>query len=209
MRRRFVAALVMVVAIAPNASAQLVQRVIDGDTIAIQGVGTVRLIGVDTPETVDPRKLVEYFGHEASAFLRTLVQSKIVKLEYDFPRRDKYGRTLAYLYLPDGTFVNAEIVKQGYGHAYTAFPFRYLEEFRAYEKEARAANRGLWAAEPARAVANAAAADEKVTVYVTRTGTKYHRAGCRYLARSQIAMQLGEAAVRYGACSVCKPATLP
>lgn len=209
MSRRFVtAAVLMAVAIASNASAQLVQRVIDGDTIAIQGVGTVRLIGVDTPETVDPRKPVEHFGREASTFLRALVQSKIVRLEYDFQRQDKYGRTLAYIHLPDGTFVNAEIVKQGYGHAYTAFPFRYLDEFRAYEKQARSANRGLWAAAPALAAAAPTAADDKTTVYVTRTGTKYHAAGCRYLARSQIPMQLSEAAARYGPCSVCKPATL-
>ena len=70
---------------------------------------------------------------------------KKVRLEYDWQRKDKYDRTLAYVYLEDGTFVNAEIIKQGYGHAYTRFPFKYLEEFREYEKEARENGRGLWA----------------------------------------------------------------
>ena len=210
MRTKFVLALALLaLTYAPTASAQLVQRVIDGHTVAIQGVGTVRLIGVDTPETVDPRKPVERFGQEATTFLRAVVQNKVVRLDYDQQRIDKYGRILAYLYLPDGIFVNAEIIKEGYGHAYTAFPFRFMEEFRGYEREARAANRGLWAT-TSLAVASPAAehVDKKVTVYVTRTGKMYHSAGCRYLARSQIPMQLGEAAARYGACSVCKPATL-
>ncbi len=91
-----------------------VVRVIDGDTIELEQIGTVRLIGVDTPETVHPSKPVEYFGKEASAFLRQLVEGKPVQLEYDQERKDRYDRTLAYVYLGDLTFVNAEIIKQGY-----------------------------------------------------------------------------------------------
>lgn len=131
--------------IAVTASAQLVTRVIDGDTLVVQGVGTVRLIGVDTPEAVDPRRPVQQFGREASAFLRAQATGQTVRLEFDGNRTDRYGRTLAYVYLVDGTFLNAEIVRQGYGHAYTAFPFRHLEQFRAYEQEARDGHRGLWA----------------------------------------------------------------
>lgn len=67
-----------------------------------------------------------------------------IRLEYDWERRDKYGRTLAYVYLEDGTFLNAEIIRQGYGFAYTRFPFKYLEEFRKLEQEARETGRGLW-----------------------------------------------------------------
>ncbi len=74
-----------------------------------------------------------------------MVQGKRVRLEYDWERRDKYGRTLAYFYLEDGTFLNSEIIRQGYGFAYTRFPFKYLEEFRKLEQEAREAGRGLWA----------------------------------------------------------------
>ena len=104
----------------------------------------MRLVGVDTPETKHPNKPVEYFGKEASAFTERMVHGKKVRLEYDQNRRDRYGRLLAYVYLEDGTFLNAEIVKQGYGHAYTRFPFKYLDDFRGYEKDARENNRGLW-----------------------------------------------------------------
>ena len=180
------------------AFAQLVQRVIDGDTVAIQGIGTVQLIGVDAPEA----------SQESGAFLRGLTINKVVRLEYDQQKTDRYGRTLAYLYLLDGTFVNAEVVKHGYGHAHTEFPFRHMEQFRAHEREARAAQKGLWVNAAALAAAAPAPTDNKLTVYVTRTGEKYHREGCRYLARSQIPMQLSDAAARYGACSVCRPPTL-
>ncbi len=121
-----------------------VVRVVDGDTLLLDRRERVRLIGVDTPETVDPRRPVQRFGKEASAFTKRMVEGKKVRLEYDQDRKDRYGRTLAFVYLEDGTFLNAEIVKQGYGFAYTQFPFKYLEEFRGYEREAREAQRGLW-----------------------------------------------------------------
>ena len=129
----------------PAVQGRLVTRVVDGDTIVVEGVGTVRLIGVDTPETVDPDSPVEYYGKEASDFTRRVADRQIVTLEFDQDRVDRYGRTLAYVYLPDGTLLNAEIIRLGYGFAYTFFPFRLIEEFRALEREARAAGRGLWA----------------------------------------------------------------
>jgi micrococcal nuclease len=122
-------------------------RVIDGDTIEIIWNGKkekVRLIGIDTPETVHPQKPVEYFGKEASAFTKRMVENKVINLEFDQNQRDKYGRLLAYVYLEDGTFLNAEILKQGYGYAYTKFPFKYMEQFREYQREARLGDRGLW-----------------------------------------------------------------
>jgi len=125
----------------------LCTRVIDGDTIVVAINGKeerVRLIGVDTPETVHPSKPVEYFGKEASEFTKCMVEGKRIRLEYDWQKRDKYGRLLAYVYLLDGTFLNAEIIKQGYGFAYTRFPFKYLEEFRQYERAARENQKGLW-----------------------------------------------------------------
>ena len=131
---------------APVTGPLLVTRVIDGDTIVVDTVGTVRLIGVDTPETVDPREPVGCFGPEASAFTRQMATGKMVRLDYDVDRFDRFERTLAYIYLPDGTFLNAALVQQGYGRAYTVFPFRYREEFRVLEREARDARRGLWAA---------------------------------------------------------------
>ena len=124
-------------------------RVVDGDTIILSNGERVRLIGVDTPETKHSKKPVEYYGKEASAFTKRMVEGKEVRLEYDQQQRDKYGRLLAYVYLMDGTFLNAEIIKQGYGNAYIKFPFKYMDDFRQYEKEARETKRGLWAGEPA------------------------------------------------------------
>lgn len=85
---------------------------------------------MDTPETKDPRKPVQYFGEEAAAFTRRMVEGKRVRLEYDWQREDKYGRTPTYVYLDDGTFLNAEIIRLGYGLATTRLPFKHLEEFR-------------------------------------------------------------------------------
>ncbi len=121
----------------------------DGDTVVVNMAGVeekVRFIGVDTPETKDPRKPVQCFGQAASSFTKNLIGDRPVKLESDptNTNRDRYGRLLRYVYLPDGTFVNLEIIKQGYGFAYVGFPVQKLEEFKSAQAEARAANRGLW-----------------------------------------------------------------
>lgn len=121
----------------------------DGDTISVDMEGKkeeVRFIGVDTPETHDPRKPVQCFGQAAADFTKQLIGIQNVRLEADATNtnRDRYDRLLRYVYLPDGTLVNAEIIKHGYGFAYTSFPFIKMEEFRDLEREARDANRGLW-----------------------------------------------------------------
>jgi micrococcal nuclease len=211
--RAVVSAVVLSFLVTSTAFAQLVTRVVDGDTIVVAGVGTVRLIGVDTAETVDPRKPVQFFGKEASDFTRRMAQGQVVRLEFDYQRTDKYQRTLSYAFLSDGTFLNAEIVKQGYGQAYVKYPFKYLDQFRIYEREAREARRGLWGAQPDAAGARAVSGvedrvDPEQLVYVTRTGTKYHREGCRSLSRSQIPMRLKDVG-SHTACSICKPPTLP
>jgi micrococcal nuclease len=171
-----------------------VQRVVDGDTVVLETIGTVRLIGVDTPETVDPRKPVQAFGVEASRFLHTLLDGKRVRLEYDSDRTDKYRRTLAYLYLPDGTFVNREIIAQGYGHAYLNYPFRFMEQFRAAEREAREAGKGLWgdaaAAQPAATPANPA------RVWVNTSSHVYHCPGTRYFGNTARGAYMSEADAR-------------
>lgn len=121
-----------------------VEGVVDGDTLFLANGEYVRLISVDTPETKHPQNPVERFGKEAYLFTKRMVEGKEVRLEYDQTRRDRYGRILAYVYLKDGTFLSAEIIKQGYGFAYTKYPFKYMEEFRQYEREARENGRGLW-----------------------------------------------------------------
>ena len=122
-------------------------KVIDGDTIKIDQNEIVRLIGVDSPESKDPDAPIEYFAEEALQFTKKLVEGKNVKLEFDFDRIDTYGRTLAYIFLEDGTFVNAEIIKYGYGYAYKRFPFKYLDEFVLLEKKAQEKKSGLWSLE--------------------------------------------------------------
>ena len=203
-----------------------VSRIVDGDTVDIisaNDVVRIRLIGIDTPETVDPRKPVQAYGKEASNFLTNLLKGEEVYLEYENnakPEYDKYGRLLAYFYrAPDGLFVNLEIIRQGYGHAYTVFPFKYMELFRAYEKRARENEKGLWAqdagqqkdatappAQPPAVKEEPKSADENTTVYVTKTGKKYHRGDCEWLYSSRIPVTLKEAKARgYGACKVCNP----
>lgn len=121
----------------------------DGDTIAVDMNGskeTIRMIGVDTPEVKDPRKPVQCFGKSASEFTKQLIGNNSVRLEADplNTNRDRYNRLLRYVYLPDGRLVNAEIIKQGYGFAYTSFPFSKIDEFKGYQKSAREQNLGLW-----------------------------------------------------------------
>jgi micrococcal nuclease len=127
-----------------------VVRDVDGDTINVQQGSikeTVRFLGVDTPETHDPRKPVQCFGQAAAAHTKSLLEGKNVRLEADptDSDRDKYHRLLRYVYLPDGTLVNAELIRDGWGFAYTIFPIVKLDEFRALETKAREENRGLWA----------------------------------------------------------------
>ncbi len=122
-----------------------VQRVIDGDTVVLSNGERVRYIGMDTPELYHPRKPVQFYAREAMEFNRRLVEGKRVRLEFDLERRDKYGRLLAYVYLPDGTFVNAELVRQGYAQLLTFPPnVKHVDLFRKLQTEAREANRGLW-----------------------------------------------------------------
>ncbi len=124
----------------------LVTRVIDGDTIEIEGGERVRYLGIDTPETVDPRRPVQCFGAEASIENKALVEGKYVRLHKDITDRDKYGRLLRYVYVDD-KFVNLELVKSGFAHIFTLAPdVKYAEEFLKAEREAREARRGLWGA---------------------------------------------------------------
>jgi len=106
----------------------------------------LRFIGVDTPETHDPRKAVQCFGVKAAAFTKSLIGTSNVRLESDplSTNRDRYNRLLRYIYLPNGTLVNAEIIKQGYGFAYTGFPFTKSDEFLKDQTTAREQNKGLW-----------------------------------------------------------------
>jgi len=122
----------------------LVVKVIDGDTIEIEGGQRLRYIGIDTPETVDPRKPVQCFGKEASDKNKELVEGKRVKLEKDVSDTDKYDRLLRYVWVGN-IFVNDYLVRQGYAYAYTYPPdVKYSGQFVQAQKEAEENNRGLW-----------------------------------------------------------------
>lgn len=191
-----------------------VVKVVDGDTIKIDYKGkteSVRLIGVDTPKTVHPNKPVEFFGKEASAFLKNLLKGEDVHLRFGNEERGKYGRLLAYVYrAPDGLFVNLEIIRQGYGHAYVKYPFKHMEIFREYEKKARQAGKGLWTgSETPSSQSNEvsesapeADVDDDMTVYVTKSGKKYHRESCRWENKE---ISLAKARASYFPCAVCNP----
>ena len=126
-------------------------KVIDGDTITIEINGaneTLRLIGINTPETVDPRRGVECFGKEASAYAKAKLAGQRVRIEQDTSQdaRDKYGRMLAYVFLADGTNWNAHMIRAGYAYEYTyKLPYQYQREFKDAELMAREGELGLWA----------------------------------------------------------------
>ena len=138
----------------------LVTKVFDGDTLRLASGEKVRLIGIDTPETEYSYKEAHYLNQgkkwerspeyyeearEATEFTRGLVEGKEVQLEFDLEKKDKYGRLLAYVYLSDGTFVNAEIIRQGYASLMTIPPnVKYADLFHKLYQEAKENKRGLW-----------------------------------------------------------------
>ena len=125
-----------------------IERVIDGDTIQVRFEGksyTVRLLGVDTPETKHPTKAVQYFGREASAFTKAALEGKTVLLQEDRTGDtvDRYGRLLRYVYL-DGDNFNARLIRDGYAHAYRGASFSKRQEFIDLEEQAKRRGIGLW-----------------------------------------------------------------
>ena len=131
--------------VTPQGELVRVTRVVDGDTIEIEGGQTVRYIGIDTPETVHPQKAVECFGREASNKNKELVEGKMVQLEKDISETDKYGRLLRYVYA-NGVFINELLVKEGFAHASSYPPdIKYQDLLNSAQEEARSQSRGLWA----------------------------------------------------------------
>ena len=121
-----------------------VVHVLDGDTIVVDGVGTVRYLGIDTPELHHPRKPVERFAARAAAANRAMVEGREVRLVTDREERDAYGRLLAYVYVGD-TMVNAELMRGGYAESFAFAPNTLHKDlFDRLEQQARAAGRGQW-----------------------------------------------------------------
>lgn len=146
-----------------------VVAVLDGDTIRLDREETVRLIGVDTPESASNKKLRQdlqkmqeeveksemlHLGLEAKAFVRALAEGKRCWLEYEKKRTDLYGRTLAYIHLENSGILNEMIIECGYGRAYPDYPFRYKQRYVALQRTAMEKRRGLWAEEDSEVLGN-------------------------------------------------------
>ena len=171
-----------------------VTRIIDGDTIVLDNGETVRLIGVDAPELSQP------LSEDAALFLEVLLLNQSVRLEFDKDKKDKYDRTLAYVYLGD-ILINAKLLEMGYARVLTKYPFaeEFKSQFLKLQEKAKSSKLGIWKQ------SKEESPSDDIIVYVTKTGTKYHSAGCRYLSKSCIPIKLSEAKKRYSPCSVCNP----
>lgn len=212
-----------------NISSCQVIRIIDGDTIIVdmnnQDV-KIRLTGV---------KSAEKYSVEMTSFTKNLLRGENVYIIDDPNQKvpDKYGYLSKYVYrAPDGLFVNAEIIRQGYGRADTETPFKYLAEFQQLEKFAKERSKGFWDASrtenisppaplspraPIAAVTPPAPAapavspktsaeNNDITVYVTKTGKKYHLVNCGSLGKSSTPIKLSDAKTRgYSPCGRCNP----
>lgn len=127
-----------------------ISKFVDGDTFWVLNEKgqkeKIRLIGIDTLEARRTgRTEVEYFGKEASEYVKRILTGRKVRLEYDVERYDRYKRTLAYVYLDDGTLLNALLVKEGYASAATFPPIvKYAEYFVKLQREARTQKKGMW-----------------------------------------------------------------
>ena len=129
-----------------------VVRVVDGDTIEVSLYGTggdkemLRLIGVDTPETVHPRMPVQFYGPEATQFTKNMCSGTTVKLHYQKqgPSRGNYGRLLVYVELAGGAILNEEIISNGFGYSYTKYPHEKTAEYNQLQHAAQASEVGLW-----------------------------------------------------------------
>jgi len=191
MKLKWLWVLVLTVIILSGCSASpvfTVRHVYDGDSFVLTNSDEIRLIGIDAPEKDEPG------ADEARAFLTKLIKDKPIRLEGDKEDKDRYKRLLRYVYVGD-TFVNAEMIKSGYAITLFIQPNgnKYQAEFTALETTAKETKTGIWAPD--------------APVYVTDFGQKYHRAGCRHLAKSKTAITLGEAKQKnYQPCKECKPA---
>lgn len=183
-----------------------VARVIDGDTIELENGERVRYIGIDTPETVDPRKPVQCFGKEASAKNKELVEGKTVRLQKDTTDRDKYNRLLRYVWVGD-KFINLELVRQGFAYSYSYPPdIKYQDQFLEAQREAEKNKNGLWAACPVNPEKSSNVSDDNISASketasgdctikgnISTTGEKiYHLPGCGSYAKTKIEESRGE-----------------
>ena len=184
-------------------AAALVVRVIDGDTLVLAGGARVRVLGIDAPEMERDGQPADFLAHKAKAVLTELTLNRTIALEYDRLRYDHYGRLLAYLFLPDHTLVNADLVRQGLARVYFIAPnMRYREVLLAAQQEAIEAKRGIW---------QKLLQQDEPYYLGNRTTLRLHRPKCPLAAKMARPNQvrftsLKEAYLQgYSPCRSCKP----
>jgi endonuclease YncB( thermonuclease family) len=161
-----------VIACTPSGSADwaAVKHVNDGDTILLSDDRRVRYIGIDTPEIDHEKKRAEAFGYEARDANRKLIATRKIRLEFDQEPHDRYGRLLAYVYLPDGTLVNAELLRLGLAVVLYKRPnTRLFDELLSAQREAMRAKLGLWKS----------LQGEGAAVVGNRNSLRFHRPPCQ------------------------------
>ncbi len=181
----------------------VVAQVGDGDTVILDNGQKVRLLGIDAPELEKEGKPADFLAHKAKQVLTDLVQGKRVRLEYDKLRYDRFGRTLAYLFLPDGVNLSREMVRQGLAHVYMVPPnLRFREELLEAQREAIKAHRGVWLK----------ALNQNEPFYIgNRRSLLFHRPTCHQgkstAAGNRVPFQaLTDAYLTgYSPCRTCKP----
>ena len=168
----------------------------------LQKTSHVRLAGVDAKAMLNTSPDAPACSQEAKRFPANFLKGETVYLVSDpnGPKADSKGRRIAYAYRgPDGLLVNAEIIRQGYARAAGGSAYSKAEKFRRLERFAKQAGKGLWALD-----AKTKPAEKAITVYVTKTGSKYHRADCDYLRHGSTAITLTQAKARdNGPCRKC------
>ncbi len=180
-----------------------VSRVIDGDTLELDGGARVRLLGIDAPEMARDGRPAEFLALESKAALADLTRGQKLRLEYDQLRYDQYGRLLAYLFLPDRTMVNAEMVRRGLARVYFHPPnVRYQEALLQAQRQAMEARRGLWQKTEEKAESS----------YVgNRNSLRVHRPECPFAKKMAPANRVRFESLKqaysqgYSPCRSCKP----
>jgi micrococcal nuclease len=190
-------------AVAAEPSSGIVADVFDGDTIVLSSGERVRYLGIDAPEVSHRSSPADCFGHEAKALNESLVLRKKVSLLYDRVRTDAHGRLLAYVFLPDGRCINAEMLMRGGALVFhSPDGFGRFEAFLAHQKEAMRARRGLWGQCPV---------EPSDHYLANRRSHVFHRPGCTYGRQTGYANRVrfdsraGALEAGFSPCRRCKP----
>ncbi|OGR31022.1 MAG: hypothetical protein A2139_08495 [Desulfobacca sp. RBG_16_60_12] len=183
--------------------AALVVRIVDGDTLMLEGGIKVRVLGIDAPEMEKDGQPADFLAHQAKAALAELILNRTVSLSYDRLRYDHYGRLLAYLFLPDHTLVNTELVRRGLARVYFIAPnLRYQKDLLTAQQEAIEARRGIW---------RQMLKQDEPFYLGNRNTLRLHRPKCPLAANMAKANQVRFTSLKsaylqgYSPCRSCKP----